>query len=87
MDLLVNFCAIFNKEGTDVEAVKKIFMEKGAKDVQVSYDYITLDDEPDTAVTFFVEGLPFGKLISTKLEMNLFTDPGLPDYHYVCREL
>lgn len=82
-----NFVAIFSKEGTDVEAVKEMFMKNGATDVQVSYDYITIDDDPNKAVSFFVFGMTWSQCFKTRMEMGLNYNVQLPESHYVCVEL
>lgn len=84
MEIMENFAAIFSKEGTDVETMKTEFIKRGAKSVQVSYDYIVMDDDPNKAVTFFVEGMTWNQCFKTRLDFNLRRDPRLPESHYVC---
>lgn len=79
-----NFVAIFSKEGTDIESTKDYFMKKGAKTVQTSTDYVIIDDDPDKAISFFVEGMTWNQALKCRLEMGLRRDPRLPDYHYIC---
>ena len=82
-----NFVAIFSKEGTDVDATKQFFIKNGATDVQVSYDYITVDDDPNKAVSFFVKGMTWTQSFHTRLEMGLNHTVFLPESHYVCVDL
>ncbi len=82
----VKFVVIFKREGTDIEATKAFFMEAGATDVQVSYDYIIIDDDPDKAVSFFVD-MPMGKYLSLSMRgLKMKQAPGLPAYHYMAME-
>lgn len=87
MEIYENFVAVFDKEGTDIEAVKDVFMKNGADDVKVSYDYIMIDDSPDKAVSFFVHGMTWNQCFKTRLELGLHRDIRLPESHYVCLEL
>lgn len=86
MEMYENFVAIFQRDGTDVEAMKSLFKEKGADEVQVSYDYIILNDDPNLAVSFFVYGMTWNQCFKTRLEMGLQRDDRLPKSHYVCLE-
>lgn len=82
----VNFVVIFQREGTNVEATKAVFMEAGAEAVEVSYDYVIVDDDPEKAVCFFVK-MPMGKYMLLSLKgIKLMQAPGLPAYHFVAVE-
>lgn len=87
MEIMENFVAIFQKDGTDVEGVTAIFLKNGADYVRVSEDYIAIDDDPSKAISFFVHGMTWNQCFKTRLEMGLHADPRLPKSHYVCLEL
>ena len=86
--LLVNFVAIFQREGTNVDWLRQYFMDHGAERTDVVYDYIVIDDDPNKAVSIFVKDMPFQNLTTCRLELGLRNGKtkGLPDYHYICVE-
>lgn len=82
----VNFVVIFQREGTDIEATKAFFMEAGAEAVEVSYDYVIVDDDPGKAVCFFIK-MPMDKYMLLSLKgIKLKQAPGLPAYHFITLE-
>ena len=82
----INFVVAFDREHTDIEATKKFFMDAGAEEVAVSYDYIIADDDPDKAVCLFVK-MPIAKYLLLSVKgMRLVQIPGLPAYHFTCAE-